>query len=434
MIRRSGLLIVGLSLLASMLPAVALADVGANGIYPMVFPVDGNNYYSDTFDACRGGSACPRRHEATDILTYGVKGVPVVAVASGTVRWIGPTCCYLSIEHDDGWEAWYIHLNNDTQRPDGSYTDDGLGYGIADGVVVGARVEAGQVIGWVGDSGNAEGTAPHLHFQLRDPDGIPFNAYLSLRAAEAGPPPPTTPLCPDGGVCDTVAFQDAGGQFNLWADLVANPPTTRFFFGNPGDLAFAGDWDCDGVETPGLYRRSDGYVYLRNSNTQGVADVTFFFGIPGDMAVAGDFNNDGCDTVSIYRPSEARFYVINELGSADGGLGDADYSFLFGNLGDKPFIGDFNGDGIDTIGLHRESTGLVYFRNSNTTGIADFQFIFGNPGDKLTAGDWDGDGDDTVAVYRPSNGMFYIRNSNTQGNADATFPAGTYAGVVALTP
>ena len=86
MIRRSGLLIVGLSLLASMLPAVALADVGANGIYPMVFPVDGNNYYSDTFDACRGGSACPRRHEATDILTYGVKGVPVVAVASGTVR------------------------------------------------------------------------------------------------------------------------------------------------------------------------------------------------------------------------------------------------------------------------------------------------------------------------------------------------------------
>ena len=78
--------------------------------------------------------------------------------------------------------------------------------------------------------------------------------------------------------------------------------------------------------------------------------------------------------------------------------------------------------------------GLVYFRNTNTTGVADFQFIFGDPGDKLTAGDWDGDGDDTVGVYRPSNGMFYVRNSNTQGNADATFPAGSYDGVIALTP
>ena len=60
----------------------------------------------------------------------------------------------------------------------------------------------------------------------------------------------------------------------------------QFYFGNPGDYGFMGDWDCDGVDTPGLYRQSDGYAYLRNSNTQGVADVAFFFGNPGDVPMA----------------------------------------------------------------------------------------------------------------------------------------------------
>jgi len=241
-------------------------------------------------------------------------------------------------------------------------------------------------------------------------------------------------LCPDGADCDTVAFQDVGSQFHLWNKATTGVVQNSFFFGNPGDVAFAGDWDCDGMETLGLYRRSDGYVYLRNSNTQGVADVSFYFGIPGDFPISGDFNGDGCDTVSIYRPSEARFYIVNELGLNDGGLGAADYSFLFGVLGDKPFVGDFDGNGVDTVGLHRESTGLVYFRNTNTTGVADFEFIFGDPGDKLVAGDWDGDGEDTVAVYRPSNGMFYVRNSNTQGVADAQVFAGSYIGIAAINP
>jgi hypothetical protein len=59
--------------------------------------------------------------------------------------------------------------------------------------------------------------------------------------------------------------------------------TTSFYFGNPGDFPIMGDWDCDGIDTPGLYRQSDGFVYLRNSNTVGVADVRFFFGDPGDI-------------------------------------------------------------------------------------------------------------------------------------------------------
>jgi dipeptidyl aminopeptidase/acylaminoacyl peptidase len=216
----------------------------------------------------------------------------------------------------------------------------------------------------------------------------------------------------------TVGLVDpATGEWHLrnWAAAI-----NIFYYGNPGDSPFVGDWDCDGVDTPGLYRQSDGYAYLRNSNSQGIADLTFFFGDPGDLPLAGDFNGDGCDTLSIYRPSEARFYIINKLGENEGGLGAAEYSFLFGNPGDKPVVGDWDRDGIDEIGLHRETTGFFYYRNTLTTGVADGQFYFGDPGDRFVSGDWGVvDGQDTPGVFRPSRRTFYLRHSLTQGIADS---------------
>ncbi|GMQ85003.1 MAG: hypothetical protein BMS9Abin07_0568 [Acidimicrobiia bacterium] len=200
---------------------------------------------------------------------------------------------------------------------------------------------------------------------------------------------------------------------------------TSFFYGNPGDIPFVGDWDCDGIDTPGLFRQSDAFAYLRNSNSQGIADIRFFFGNPSDIPLAGDFNNDGCDTLSLYRPSTQEFFIINELGENEGGLGEADFSFIFGNPGDKPVVGDWDGDGVDEIGLHRESTGLFYWRNTLTTGIADGTIFFGNPGDRFVAGDWSiVDGKDTPAVFRPSDTTVYFRHTLTQGNADSQFTFG----------
>lgn len=209
-----------------------------------------------------------------------------------------------------------------------------------------------------------------------------------------------------------------------WHLRYADSRVDSFYFGDPGDTPFMGDWDCNGVDTPGLYRQSDGYVYLRNANSQGNADVSFFFGNPGDVPVAGDFNGDGCDTVSLYRPANATFYIINELGTNDGGLGAAELAFVFGDPGDKPFVADFNGDGTDTPGLHRESTGLVYYRNTNSEGVADAVFLFGDPGDRLVANDWNLDGVDSVAVFRPEDTTAYVRFTNTAGNADARFMFG----------
>jgi hypothetical protein len=229
--------------------------------------------------------------------------------------------------------------------------------------------------------------------------------------------------CPTSAPAPPASFDTVGlvdptqGSWQLRNEAGA---VTTFFYGNPGDIPFMGDWDCDGIDTPGLFRTSDAFAYLRNSNSQGIADIRFFFGNPSDIPLAGDFNGDGCDTLSIYRPSEARFYIVNMLGENEGGLGPADYSFLFGDLGDKPVVGDWDNDGIDEIGLHREATGFFYYRDTLTTGVADGQFFFGDPGDRFVAGDWGiVDGTDSPAVFRPSNTTFYFRHTLSEGNADS---------------
>lgn len=250
-------------------------------------------------------------------------------------------------------------------------------------------------------------------------------AFLAVLVAVAATFPMSYPAptlaAPAEDAADVGFFDPTQGIWHIGSRTTAS---TSFYFGNPGDSPIVGDWDCDGVDTPGLYRQSDGYVYLRNTNSQGVADIRFFFGNPGDVPLAGDFNGDDCDTVSIYRPSEQRIYIINELGSDDGGLGAADYSFLFGDPGDKPFVGDFDGNGVDTIALHRESTGFVYYRNTNSTGVAHASFFFGDPGDRIFAGDWNKSGSDSPGVFRPSNRTVYLRFTNSQGNADDSYTWG----------
>ena len=202
-----------------------------------------------------------------------------------------------------------------------------------------------------------------------------------------------------------LAFHDpASGRWHL-RDGAGG--ATAFFFGNPGDAAFVGDWDCDGVDTPGLYRRSDGYVYLRNSNTQGVADVRFFFGNPGDLPLAGDFDGDGCDTVSLYRPGQSMVFIIDELGSEGRGLGVADARFPLGAPGDVPFVGDFDGDGRDTVGIHRASSGAVALLERNEAGSPEVSFGFGDPGDVVLSV---GPQRRAVAAHRVSEHRLFVRD------------------------
>ena len=100
------------------------------------------------------------------------------------------------------------------------------------------------------------------------------------------------------------------------------------------------------VSTAGVYRPLDGTLYLRFTNTSGYADVAIPYGMPGDY----------------------------------------------------PVTGDWDGDGVDTIGIYRG--GAFFLRNSNTAGYAEVTLSFGQSGDLPVAGDWDGDGKATVGVFR----------------------------------
>jgi len=201
--------------------------------------------------------------------------------------------------------------------------------------------------------------------------------------------------------------------------------TSSFYYGDPGDIVFVGDWDCDGVDTPGLYRQSDGFVYLRNENTQGNADETFYFGNPGDVPLPGDFNGDGCDTISIYRPSVARFFIVNSLGEDGEGLGAADYDFRFGNVGDSPLVGDWDGDLVDSIGVLRPSTGTAYLSDS-LSADAPTTPVSMTKGDKAVVGTWGAA--DALATYRPTSGTFVLPGGDPlqYGNSHTAPIAGNF--------
>lgn len=142
-----------------------------------VFPVGTSRVnFWDSWGARRSGG---RRHQGIDIMS--VRGEPALAVADGTVVAMDyhPMSGYfIRIDHGSGWTSTYMHLNNDTLG-----TDDGAGgtwTAFYPTLTVGAKVAAGDVIGYVGDSGNAEGTAPHIHFELKH-DRAKTNPYPFLR-------------------------------------------------------------------------------------------------------------------------------------------------------------------------------------------------------------------------------------------------------------
>lgn len=279
-----------------------------------------------------------------------------------------------------------------------------------------ARYENVSVVDWHGYSDDKEYVFNTSGFHLSE-EGKPIfaavvagGAFRAAGACDGGSQ--TEPLSAGVGVVDSA-------QGFWWLRDPLSGSTTAFYYGNPGDLPFTGDWDGDGVDTPGLYRQSDGYVYLRNSNTQGIANVSFFFGNPGDIPVAGDFDGDGFDTVSIYRPAEARFYVINALGSGDTGLGAADYEVPFGSIGDQPLVADTDGDGFDVVGVYDQANARVSF------GTAPGEsFYYGSSGDIALMSAFGGGDMDTVGVFRPSVSAFYLRTSNTAGHADHSFVYG----------
>ncbi len=168
--RRVGLLaaLLLVSALAGLAPAGAAPTSGIEGseeIIDLSFPVAGPVGYGDDYDDSRGSRG---RHRARDLT--GVKLQRIHAAMGGEV-------CYLAayetrlggwemaICGDDGHRYVYSHLNDDHPGTDDS--SGGPGWAYAPVIEEGARVERGQWIGWMGDSGNAEIEFAQLHFSIQ---------------------------------------------------------------------------------------------------------------------------------------------------------------------------------------------------------------------------------------------------------------------------
>jgi hypothetical protein len=196
-----------------------------------------------------------------------------------------------------------------------------------------------------------------------------------------------------------------GRRYLLRNSLTVGIPQIVFAHGASGDRPVAGDWDGNGTDTIGYYRRGD--FYLRNSNSEGASEISFSFANSEDLPVAGDWDGDGDDTIGVFRPSTGDFY-LRDSNTA----GPAQYSFSFSNSGDIPVAGDWNGDRRDSIGVYRPSTGEFFLSNTNAAGPPDYAFSYGNREDIPVAGEWDRRGSDRIGLFRPSNGVWYLEQDN----------------------
>ncbi|MPZ73775.1 MAG: peptidoglycan DD-metalloendopeptidase family protein [Nitriliruptorales bacterium] len=133
------------------------ASSGGGKVCPQANP----RSFTDTWGAPRSGG---RTHQGTDI--FGVRGGNVFAIVSGTVEWTrtsGISGLFLSLRGNDGDTYWYMHLQDFVAR-------------------AGQRVQAGQLIAHNGDTGNARGSSPHIHFEYHPGGGGAVNPYPMLKA------------------------------------------------------------------------------------------------------------------------------------------------------------------------------------------------------------------------------------------------------------
>lgn len=178
--RRCGLLLALVAL------AAAGSAVGANpkksGVPTLLFPVAGATTYTDDFGDPRSDGP---PHPGNDLLA--AKKTPVIAVESGKVKFWTTSAtagCMLYLYGDSGTMYEYIHLNNDVTMKNDNRGKCVAGTAYAKGLKDGARVTAGQQIGYVGDSGDANGIHPHLHFEVHPNGGAAVDPYPYLQSAQ----------------------------------------------------------------------------------------------------------------------------------------------------------------------------------------------------------------------------------------------------------
>ena len=146
----------------------------------LIFPVLGKFRYGNDYGDPRGQG----RHEGNDIMAP--RKALALAAEAGRVKFHVTSSragCMLYLNGVSGTTYLYVHLNNDLGTTNDNRGGCKPGVSFAPGLKSGMRVAAGEPIGFVGDSGDANGIEPHLHFEVHPNDGASVNPYPYLNRA-----------------------------------------------------------------------------------------------------------------------------------------------------------------------------------------------------------------------------------------------------------
>ncbi|MGV3758617.1 MAG: M23 family metallopeptidase [Actinomycetota bacterium] len=384
------LLAAGLLSPISPIAAGASPSPAAGTVKAIIFPVDGKVSYTDTWGAARSGG---RTHEGTDIM--GQQMLPLLAAVDGTVVRVkfdntSSGGNSVVIQGADGWTYHYIHVNNDTPgTDDGQATRD---QAFPPDIVAGATVRRGQVVAYMGDSGNAEDAGRHLHFEIREPaapggwigSGAAINPYESLRQAPLWSSQP---------------------RWELRRSTRSTGHEEQFAYGlQTGDRALLCDWDGDGLDEPGIVRGAE--WHLRSGLPSGTTSARIRFGTGDEVVLCGDLDGAPGDEPVLF--TEGGMWTVRAGFGPDAPVA---YQVRYGmTAGDRPVLGDWDGNGADDLGIHRR--GVWHLRSGGEpAGRTIREVSYGlQPGDLPVAGDWDGTGGDDLGILRA--GTLHLRSSS----------------------
>src|SRR5215211_6455578 len=161
-----------------------IRDHCVTGVQTCALPIlVGNVTYTDDFGDPRPGGW----HEGNDLMS--VRHQPAIAFVAGRVQTYVPSpgsstgTCMLYLHAKNGMTYVYIHLNNDLgpNNDNKGHCEGGVSWPSG---INGDHVRRGQLVGFVGDSGDANGIQPHLHFEVRKPSGRAINPFSHLKKSK----------------------------------------------------------------------------------------------------------------------------------------------------------------------------------------------------------------------------------------------------------